>query len=106
VVFVVKVALKSKTGNSRLTRLSEFGPFERLFTLPRFMKINRSIYSIQNSWATFSAVRIMYFFTKNGLGNILGHLFHEPIWSPWKKSLGLLCLLSARVDPWLTNLGR
>jgi hypothetical protein len=54
----------------RVTRLGEVSPIVRLFSLHKYFLMQK-----QSKMPTFSAVKVVYYFWQNGLGNILGDFF-------------------------------
>jgi hypothetical protein len=65
---------------SRVTRLGEFSPIGRLFTLGSFVENYRRMLKFLATF--FLSKRHVLILTKNALGYILGDFFHKPIWSP------------------------
>jgi hypothetical protein len=65
----------------RVTRLGEFSPYGRAFTLGRFIKITKVT---QNYGLFFSWVQITYVsICKKWVGLHFGRFLHKLIWSPW-----------------------
>jgi hypothetical protein len=91
---------------SRATRLGEFSPMGRLFTLGKGLKIKEVVH---NFGATFSTV----FLTKSGLGNILGDFFtnssgHQDAWckaSTQKAEKGKETVMKRVAQHWDRNEG-
>jgi hypothetical protein len=69
--------------SGRVTRLGEFSPIRRMFTLASFFTITEVA---RIFWLLYSTGKVMnYFLQKIGLK--FGHFFHyKPIWSPWSAS--------------------
>jgi hypothetical protein len=64
--------------SARVTRLGEFSPNGRLFTLGNGLKITEVV---QISGLLFSALPVLIL--KKMFGPHFGRLFHNLIWSPW-----------------------
>jgi hypothetical protein len=64
---------------NRATRLGEFSPTRRLFTLDFFIteaaKISTELF--------FPRSKLVIYFDKNRLASILGSFFHQLIWQPF-----------------------
>jgi hypothetical protein len=66
---------------NRVTRLGECLPNGWLLTSGRYLKISEVSYLFE---LLYSIIKFKHEIgPKNGLGNIMGDVFHKLIWSPW-----------------------
>jgi hypothetical protein len=84
----------------KVTRLDDFSPIGRLFTMGSFLRSQKQPYI----WATFIHQKIQAIkFTKNGLGYISGDFFKNSSGHPGRiciSVVGQQLLLASCPDPW------
>jgi hypothetical protein len=97
---VTLTELKNWCQGDRVTRLGEFSPIGRLFTLGSVLK---STEEAQFIWRLFLHQKIRICFDKKWDGLNFGRFFHKHIWSPCRESYFCSYDDSASLCEWLNN---